>query len=180
MKDKKSEIPERPRAGRRRKPSGEPAKRDAAKQPKKPERKRYFRSKREANDWMSREAVVTLSVFVLFFLWQVLALYRETDPARYVLGMPGWFFDGALLGTAVFVVAVSLIVRFFFRELEPDARTSRRKRKQAAVKAKIDAEKTLEGPEGPVDWQTAAAEALAAKNASLALEAARKETEDTP
>ena len=170
----------------------EPAGRRAERQPKKngrserepseqrKKRRKTFRSKREANDWMNREAVVTLSVCVLFYLWWVLALYRDRGPKRYILGMPEWFFYGAFVGTIVFIVAVWLVVALFFRETEAHTRTAAQKKKQAAAKAKYDAEKTLAGPEGPVDWQTAAAEALAVKRATLVLEAIEKETEDEP
>ena len=149
-----------------------------AEKPKKRERKKTFRSKRDAYDWMNREAIVTLSVCALFFLWWVLALYRETGSKRYILGLPEWFVIGAFGGTALFIVAVWIIVARYFRETEAHTRTAAQKKKQAAVKAKIDAEKTLEGPEGPVDWQAAAAEALAWKRATLMIEAIDKETED--
>lgn len=160
MKETNADAPEKAKRGRRRTSP-------AAGTEKKQNKKSSVRAKREMNEWIGREAFVTVSVVLLFFLWWLLALYREVPKKVYILGMPEWFFYGALVGTVLFVIAVWAVVKTLFRELEPDVKGTAKKRKRAVAKAKADAMVTMEG-EG--DWAAAAASALAAKNASLAFE----------
>jgi|GEM_PF-6032059 len=167
MKENRPEQPEKQKKEQRMKASA-----DAAKQTK-PKRE-GFRSKREANDWMNREAIVTLSVVVLYFLWWTLLLYREEDGKRYLFGMPSWFFYGAFCGAILFIAAVFLVVRLMFRELEPETREAAKRKKRAATKAKAAA---IAAMESDGDWATLAAEALAAKNASLAREEQSRNTD---
>ncbi|MBR5741324.1 MAG: YhdT family protein [Firmicutes bacterium] len=161
MKETNADAPEKAKRTRRK---STPADGTAKKQNTK---RNSARAKREMNEWIGREAFVALSVVMLFFLWWVLALYRDVPKRTYILGMPEWFFYGAMVGTALFVIAVWAVVRALFRELEPDVKGTAKKRKRAVAKAKADAMVTMEG-EG--DWAAAAASALAAKNASLAIE----------
>lgn len=158
MKETKTPAPEKTKRTRKKIHTG-----DAIPAPKREKEERVpFRTKGEAEEWMRREALVASLTVAFFFLWWILALYRETEKRRFLLGMPDWFFYGAIVGTAVFVVLVLVIGKTVLRETETeDAKTA-----EKPAEAVLDT--PSEETDDEDDWEAAAAKALSAKNASLA------------
>lgn len=80
--------------------------------------KRY----RQAN----REALITLGLYLLFFLWWTLFAFGlgsgDPDEYSYIIGLPAWFFFSCVLGYPAIALLLWLVVRRFFVEmpLDPD------------------------------------------------------------
>jgi uncharacterized membrane protein YhdT len=71
-----------------------------------------------------KEALLTLGVYLLYFLWWYAFAYGlgDGDPAGYssVLGLPAWFFYSCVLGYLVFSLLLWLVVRLFFKDIPLD------------------------------------------------------------
>jgi uncharacterized membrane protein YhdT len=81
---------------------------------------------RQAN----REAIISLVLYGLFFLWWYFSAYGpgDSDPKSYtfVCGFPSWFFYSCIVGYIGVSVLVWVVVRLFFRDIPLD-RTEDRK-----------------------------------------------------
>ena len=71
-----------------------------------------------------REALITLGLYVFFFLWWTVFAFGlgAGDPAdyTYVWGMPAWFFYSCVLGYPVITLLLWGVVRFFFSDMPLD------------------------------------------------------------
>jgi len=68
-----------------------------------------------------REALLTLSLYAIYFLWWYIFAYGlgGGDPAdyTYILGFPAWFFMSCIAGYPVITFLVWLAVRFLFKDI---------------------------------------------------------------
>ena len=75
---------------------------------------------RQAN----REAVISLVLYGIFFLWWYFSTYGpgDSDPKSYtfVWGFPSWFFYSCIVGYVGISALVWIVVRVFFREIPLD------------------------------------------------------------
>ena len=68
-----------------------------------------------------REALVTLGLYLFFFLWWTVFAFGLGcgDPEEYafILGLPAWFFFSCVLGWPVITILLWLAVRRFFCDI---------------------------------------------------------------
>ena len=71
-----------------------------------------------------KEALLTLGLYVLFFLWWTLFAFGlgSGDPAAYstTFGMPDWFFYSCVAGYPLLTLVLWLVVHFGFRHMSLD------------------------------------------------------------
>ena len=71
-----------------------------------------------------REALITIGLYVFFFLWwTVFAFWLGSgDPEgySYVLGLPSWFFYSCVVGYPVMTFILWLVIRRFFVDIPLD------------------------------------------------------------
>ncbi|WP_418765942.1 YhdT family protein [Mailhella sp.] len=68
-----------------------------------------------------REALITLGLYVFFFVWWTAFAFGlgSGDPEEYsyVFGLPAWFFYSCVLGYPVMTLVLWIVVRRFFVEI---------------------------------------------------------------
>lgn len=78
------------------------------------------RAFRQAN----REALITLGLYVFFFLWWTVFAFGlgsgNVEEYEYVLGLPEWFFYSCVLGYPVMTLILWAVVRRFFADIPLD------------------------------------------------------------
>ena len=71
-----------------------------------------------------REAVITLGLYLFFFLWWTVFAFGlgSGDPEQYsyVMGMPSWFFFSCILGYPVITFLLWYAVRRWFADIPLD------------------------------------------------------------
>lgn len=79
--------------------------------------KRY----RQAN----REALITLGIYLFFFLWWTLFAFGlgsgNPEDYSYIFGLPAWFFYSGVLGYPVVSLLLWVVVRRFFVDMPLDS-----------------------------------------------------------
>ncbi|MCL1890264.1 MAG: YhdT family protein [Desulfovibrionaceae bacterium] len=69
----------------------------------------------------NREALLTLGLYAIYFLWWYIFAYGlgDGDPAdyTYILGFPAWFFMSCIAGYPVITFLVWIAVRFLFKDI---------------------------------------------------------------
>ena len=84
-----------------------------------------------------REALMTLGLYVFFFVWWTVFAFGlgSGDPKEYsyVFGLPAWFFYSCVLGYPVMTFVLWIVVRRFFVNipLDEDSSEKRGEEKQA-------------------------------------------------
>lgn len=77
------------------------------------------------NKQMNKEALISIALYVIFFLWWYFTGYGLSggDPAEftYVMGLPLWFFLSCVVGWVLLVAAVSFTVKCLFVEFDLDS-----------------------------------------------------------
>jgi len=76
---------------------------------------------REVNKQLNKEALLTVGLFVLFFIWWYVCAYGLADATWTVFGLPAWFFMSCILGWVFCCVGVFILVKKFFRDVDLDA-----------------------------------------------------------
>lgn len=75
-----------------------------------------------------KEALITLALYAGYFIWWYAFAYGlgSGDPAAYtyVWGFPAWFFYSCILGYPVLTLALWLVIRLYFREVDLAAHTN--------------------------------------------------------
>ena len=75
-----------------------------------------------------REALITLCMYVFFFLWWTVFAFGlgagDPDEYSYVLGLPAWFFFSCVLGYPVVTLLLWIVLRRYFAEMPLDADAS--------------------------------------------------------
>ena len=79
------------------------------------------KSMKEINRHLNKEALLTLALFLLFFLWWYATAYALADAEWTVLALPGWFFMSCLVGWILCCIGVAILVKKYFRDVELDA-----------------------------------------------------------
>ncbi len=79
-------------------------------------------TKEKINKQLKKEAVISVGLYILFFLWwyvtgYVLADYQGVENYTYVLGMPLWFFLSSVVGYIIFSIATIIVVKMFFKDI---------------------------------------------------------------
>jgi uncharacterized membrane protein YhdT len=73
-----------------------------------------------------REALITLGLYGLFFLWWTLFAFGlgggDPEHYSYVFGMPSWFFYSCVLGCPVLTFLLWLAIRLGFSHMSLEAR----------------------------------------------------------
>lgn len=79
---------------------------------------------REQNIQIRKEAIISLALYVAFFIWWYATGYGLSggDPAdyQYVLGFPMWFFMSCIMGYVLFSAATILVVKLLFKDFDLD------------------------------------------------------------
>ena len=72
-----------------------------------------------------REAVITLVLYLFFFLWWTFFAFGpgtdDVEKYTYVMGMPAWFFYSCILGYPVITLLLWIALRCFFAEIPLDS-----------------------------------------------------------
>ena len=77
-----------------------------------------------------REALITLAVYIFFFLWWTLFAFGlgsgSPEDYTYIFGLPAWFFYSCVLGYPVVSLLLWVVVRRFFKDipLDPGAQSA--------------------------------------------------------
>ena len=79
------------------------------------------KSMKEINRQLNKEALLTLGLFLLFFLWWYATAYGLADAEWTVLGLPAWFFMICLVGWILCCIGVAILVKKYFRDVDLDA-----------------------------------------------------------
>lgn len=82
---------------------------------------------RKAFRQADREALITLGLYVFFFVWWTVFAFGlgsgDVEEYEYVFGLPEWFFYSCVLGYPVMTLILWVVVRRFFADIpldEPD------------------------------------------------------------
>ncbi len=79
-------------------------------------------SEKEKNRQLNKEALLTLCLYAIFFIWWYAFGYGLSggDPGNftYIMGLPSWFFFSCILGWLVISTAVLVMVKKFFVEID--------------------------------------------------------------
>jgi uncharacterized membrane protein YhdT len=138
-------------------------------------------SEKEKNRQIRKEAIVSVILYVAFFIWWYFTGYGiaekgTTETYTYVFGLPMWFFLSCVVGYALFVAATIIVVKCFFKNFElgpergeePDAAESA----QAAV-TKPSVSETATAETKPAAPETATAETKQAAGTDAVTDAAQ-------
>lgn len=81
-------------------------------------------TEREKNKQMNKEALMSLGLYVFFFIWWYGFAYglglKDPKDYKYIMGMPSWFFFSCVIGYIVISCATWFIVKKFFVEIPLD------------------------------------------------------------
>lgn len=83
-------------------------------------------SEKDRNHQMNKEALWSMALYALFFLWWYFTGYgigEATPPSEYtfVFGLPMWFFLSCVVGWILTSVGVILLVKFVFKNFDLDS-----------------------------------------------------------
>lgn len=82
-------------------------------------------TEKEKNKQLNKEALSTIGLYVVFFIWWYAFGYGlgDGDPNRYtyIWGLPLWFFLSCVVGWLVISIAVVVLVKLFFKEIDLDS-----------------------------------------------------------
>lgn len=71
-----------------------------------------------------REALITLGVYVFFFLWWTFFAFGlgggDPEEYSYVMGMPAWFFYSCVAGYPVVTFVLWIVLKLFFKDMPLD------------------------------------------------------------
>ncbi|MDO4581547.1 MAG: YhdT family protein [Bacillota bacterium] len=73
---------------------------------------------KELNRQLNKEALLTLGLYALFFLWWFGMAYGLADSPARILGLPAWFFMSCIVGWLLCCAGVTVLVKKFFRPLD--------------------------------------------------------------
>lgn len=80
-------------------------------------------TERERNHQIKKEALISIALYVAFFLWWYFTGYGLAGNANeqtYIMGLPLWFFLSCVVGYVLFCVAVVVVVKVFFKDFSLD------------------------------------------------------------
>ncbi|MBB6450454.1 putative membrane protein YhdT [Geomicrobium halophilum] len=72
----------------------------------------------------NREALIGVGLALFNFIWWFAFAYglgsKPVSEYHYILGMPAWFFYSCVIGSVIMIILVTVIVKFFFKEVPLD------------------------------------------------------------
>lgn len=82
---------------------------------------------KEKNRQINKEALITLGLYVCFFVWWFAFAYgiglKDVSEYKYILGFPSWFFYSCILGYVVISISLYLVVKKFFKDIDFEEET---------------------------------------------------------
>ena len=76
---------------------------------------------KEINKQLNKEALYTVALFVLFFIWWYACAYGLADAEWTVWGLPAWFFMSCIVGWILCCVGVWFLVKKLFKDIDINA-----------------------------------------------------------
>lgn len=73
----------------------------------------------QRSEQLNKEALATVGLYIFSFCWWYFFAYVYQSTQKFY-GLPSWFFLSCVVGLAVNIVAVILVVKFFFKEIKLD------------------------------------------------------------
>ncbi|MEG0291917.1 MAG: YhdT family protein [Anaerovoracaceae bacterium] len=77
---------------------------------------------KERNLQIRKEAVVSIIMYIAFFLWWYFTGYgigeKNNENFGYVFGLPMWFFLSCIVGYVLFCIAVVIVVKKVFKDFD--------------------------------------------------------------
>ena len=77
---------------------------------------------KEKNRQINKEALITLGLYVFFFIWWFAFAYglglRDVSEYTYILGFPAWFFYSCILGYIVISALLAFVVKKYFKDID--------------------------------------------------------------
>ena len=80
-------------------------------------------TEKERNLQIKKEALISIGLYVAFFLWWYFAGYGLAEASKeyiYIMGLPLWFFLSCVVGYVLFSIAVIVVVKVFFKDFSLD------------------------------------------------------------
>lgn len=80
-------------------------------------------TEKERNLQIKKEALISIALYVAFFLWWYFAGYGIAGNSQehvYIMGLPLWFFLSCVVGYVLFSIAVIVVVKVFFKDFSLD------------------------------------------------------------
>lgn len=80
-------------------------------------------TEKERNLQIKKEALISIGLYVAFFLWWYFAGYGLAEASTdytYIMGLPLWFFLSCVVGYVLFCIAVIVVVKVFFKDFSLD------------------------------------------------------------
>lgn len=81
-------------------------------------------TEKERNRQMKKEAIVSIVLYGIFFLWWYFTGYGlgggNPEEYTYVLGLPMWFFLSCVVGYVLFIIATIFVIKVFFKDFDLD------------------------------------------------------------
>ena len=80
-------------------------------------------NEKERRKIIKKETAIILFLYLLFFFWWYFTAYGlGNDPAKYkyIFGFPEWFFYSCIVGYFATTLILSVVVKFFFKEIPLD------------------------------------------------------------
>jgi len=75
---------------------------------------------KKVNKQLNKEALYTIGMFILFFIWWYVCAYGLADAAWTVFGLPAWFFMSCVVGWVLCCVGVWFMVKKIFKDVDLD------------------------------------------------------------
>ncbi|MDR2946040.1 MAG: YhdT family protein [Candidatus Adiutrix sp.] len=73
-------------------------------------------TERERNAQMKKEALISVAMYVIFFLWWYFTGYGLAgENQSYTMGIPNWFLLSSVVGYVLFSAATIIVVKLFFK-----------------------------------------------------------------
>ncbi|MGF6376587.1 putative membrane protein YhdT [Clostridiales Family XIII bacterium PM5-7] len=80
-------------------------------------------TEKQKNQQIKREALISLGLYVLFFIWWYFTGYGIAEKGTpetytYVMGLPLWFFLSCIVGYILFSIATIIVVKLCFKNFD--------------------------------------------------------------
>ena len=80
-------------------------------------------TEKERNRQIKREALISVALYVGFFIWWYFTGYGIAEKGTpetymYVMGLPMWFFLSCIVGYVLFCIATIVVVKKFFKDFD--------------------------------------------------------------
>ncbi|WBW94733.1 YhdT family protein [Oceanirhabdus sp. W0125-5] len=77
---------------------------------------------KDVSKQLNKEAIMTIGLYIIFFAWWYVFSYglgnKDVSQYNYILGLPEWFFYSCVLGYVGICIAVFVMVKVFFKDID--------------------------------------------------------------